>query len=349
MAKPPETTPFPALAILRGQVLPHAPGAAGRTGPSTAQPGSSNPASTDSPATAGDDDTTLFHQAMAGTQALRTPPRAEIQRPKPAPLPRPRAPERAEESTAPARAFPPPDDGVALFRYSVGDVTPLKDSGRADIGHAKPRHRPMVPQDKPFPPGDHDLLALPSLAHYEHDPATLFRHVVGTVAPLADKNRVEPNRPLPPPKPLKREQDEANVLREALEAPLSFQDRLDIGDESAFLREGLARRVLTDLRRGRWVIQRELDLHGNNRDEARAELGHFLAEALDQGLRCVRIIHGKGHGSPGRISILKQLSRGWLMQRNEILAFCQARPHDGGDGALMVLLRSKKRIGASLP
>ncbi|HMV19367.1 MAG TPA: Smr/MutS family protein, partial [Rhodocyclaceae bacterium] len=69
-------------------------------------------------------------------------------------------------------------------------------------------------------------------------------------------------------------------------------------------------------------------------------LARFIADALLRGRRCLRVIHGKGHGSPGRIPVLKHLSRGWLAQREDILAFCQARPHDGGDGALLVLLRA---------
>ena len=67
---------------------------------------------------------------------------------------------------------------------------------------------------------------------------------------------------------------------------------------------------------------------------------HFIALSLQQGRRCLRVIHGKGHGSPGRLPVLKHLSRGWLAQREDILAFCQARPHDGGEGALLVLLQA---------
>lgn len=89
------------------------------------------------------------------------------------------------------------------------------------------------------------------------------------------------------------------------------------------------------------MLQDQLDLHGLVRDEAREALARFLSDSLLQGKRCIRVIHGKGHGSPGKVSILKQLSRGWLAQREEILAFCQAGPHDGGGGALLVLLRAQ--------
>ena len=80
-------------------------------------------------------------------------------------------------------------------------------------------------------------------------------------------------------------------------------------------------------------------LHGMTRDEARLALAEFLCRCLREGRRCVRLIHGKGLGSPGGVGVLKQLSRGWLAQREEILAFCQALPHQGGSGALVILLR----------
>jgi DNA-nicking Smr family endonuclease len=107
----------------------------------------------------------------------------------------------------------------------------------------------------------------------------------------------------------------------------------------------LQRRTLADLRRGRWAIQSELDLHGYDREEARAALGRFLTLALGRGHRCVRVIHGKGLSSPGGVSVLKILSRQWLAQREEVLAFCPARPCDGGEGALLALLRSGSACG----
>jgi DNA-nicking Smr family endonuclease len=140
--------------------------------------------------------------------------------------------------------------------------------------------------------------------------------------------------------PRQRELDEAAALDESRHAPPGFNDLLDSGEETSFLRPGISRRVLADLRRGRWTPQDRIDLHGLNRDEAHTALSLFLSAALAQGKRCVRVIHGKGLGSPGGVSVLKQLSRAWLARRNEILAFCQANPHEGGSGALLVLLRS---------
>jgi DNA-nicking Smr family endonuclease len=171
---------------------------------------------------------------------------------------------------------------------------------------------------------------------------TLFRARMAGVRPLPPTHRAAIEPPKPDPLPRQRLRDEAEVLRESLDGPLSPEDRLESGTEDAFLRPGLPRRALSDLRRGRWVIQAEIDLHGHTRTEARDALGAFIASCLARKLRCVRVIHGKGLSSPGGWSVLKTLSRQWLARREEILAFCAARPHDGGDGALIVLLRSQK-------
>lgn len=166
----------------------------------------------------------------------------------------------------------------------------------------------------------------------------LFREAVAGVKPIRpDKVHHEP--PPPPALPRQRWQDEAAALAESLHpAPLDLG--LEGGDEPSFLRPGLARTVLRDLRRGRWVVQDALDLHGATRDEARGLLAAFLGNAVRRGLRCVRIVHGKGLGSPGRAPVLKGLVRGWLMQRPEVLAYCQARAAEGGAGALVALLKS---------
>lgn len=191
---------------------------------------------------------------------------------------------------------------------------------------ARAPHKPRNTAPRPLPPRDQEL----------------FRAAMEGVRPLPPSDRAELDLPKPRPQPLQRRQDDAAALAEALLGPLSFEDRLEMGIEDAFLRPGLPRRLLSDLRKGRWVIQAELDLHGLTREEAREELAHFLAACLIQGYRCVRIIHGKGLSSPGGESVLKALSRHWLARRDAILAFCQAKPHDGGEGALLALLKAPR-------
>jgi DNA-nicking Smr family endonuclease len=173
------------------------------------------------------------------------------------------------------------------------------------------------------------------------DERALFRAEVADATPLAT-DRVHHEPPRPAAVPRQHRADEQAALHETLHGPIELEDRLDGGDEPAYLRPGLAQNILKDLRRGRWVIQAEIDLHGYTRDAARVALGAFLSECLGCGHRCIRVIHGKGLGSPGREGILRTLVRGWLARRDEVLAYCQARPHDGGDGALYVLLKAPK-------
>lgn len=156
-------------------------------------------------------------------------------------------------------------------------------------------------------------------------------------------DRVQLGRPLPPPRPLQHLADERAALDENLHGQIGLQDRLEGGDEPTYLRNGIANSVLKDLRRGRWALQDEIDLHGLNRDEARAALALFLAECNRRSCRCVRVVHGKGYGSPGRDAVLRRLVRGWLMQKIEVLAYCQAKPQDGGEGAVIVLLKTQRK------
>jgi DNA-nicking Smr family endonuclease len=143
--------------------------------------------------------------------------------------------------------------------------------------------------------------------------------------------------------PRQRIQDEKAALRETLSDDFDASSLLDTDDGLSYRREGLGHDVLRKLRRGRWTIQAHLDLHGLRRDQAREAIAQFLHDATVQRLRCVRVVHGKGLGSPGREPVLKERVRHWLAQRQEVLAFVQARPADGGSGALVVLLRALPR------
>ena len=176
----------------------------------------------------------------------------------------------------------------------------------------------------------------PSLS--DHD-RSLFRQAVADAKPLPHHGKLLRKKAAPPPYPVQSHLDEHEALRESLAAGWTAEDWLDTGEEANFLRPGLSRQVLRKLRSGTWVIQRQLDLHGLDRHEARAALADFLASCVKRGVRCVRVIHGKGLGSKNREPVLKTKVKHWLTQREEVLAYCQARPVDGGSGALVVLLK----------
>ena len=172
------------------------------------------------------------------------------------------------------------------------------------------------------------------------DDAALFREAVSDAVPLAAKPRVQTSPRRAPPVAVQSLLDDHAAFREMLEQPLVSDVAIEAADEAAFVRDGVSPQVLKKLRRGHWVLQAELDLHGARRDEAQAMLGEFLRHALRRGYRSVRVIHGKGLGSKGRQPVLKSMVKVWLAQRDDVLAFCHAPDVHGGTGALLVLLKA---------
>ncbi|WP_206951525.1 Smr/MutS family protein [Trinickia acidisoli] len=178
--------------------------------------------------------------------------------------------------------------------------------------------------------------------------ADLFRREIGEVAPIAGAARAVHGRTPPPALPLQTQRDEQAVLTEAISDEFDPEVLLDTDESLFYCRPGISHEVVRKLRRGDWVVQAQLDLHGMRRDEAREALADFIRETVKRGLRCVRVIHGKGLGSVGKEPVLKGKVRAWLVQKAEVIAFCQARAHDGGAGAVLVLLQpSVARPGAA--
>ncbi|MEH3087085.1 MAG: Smr/MutS family protein [Xylophilus ampelinus] len=173
----------------------------------------------------------------------------------------------------------------------------------------------------------------------------LFARSVGPVRPLRDRRLAPPRHDPPPPIPVQHQLDEQRVLHESISDDFDVSTLLDTDDALSFRRPGVNVDVTQRLRKGDWSIQRQLDLHGLRTDEAREALGAFIRECFRQGLRCLRVVHGKGLGSPGRTPVLKSRVQAWLVQKNEVLAFVQARPAEGGAGALVVLLRPGQARG----
>lgn len=167
----------------------------------------------------------------------------------------------------------------------------------------------------------------------------LFVRAAGDVNPLRHAPRVH-HVPEPPlPIPVQQQLDDQRVLLESLSDEFDASTLLDVDDALSFRRPGVGLDVTRKLRKGHWSIQREIDLHGLRRDDAREALADFIRESHRHGVRCVRVVHGKGLGSPGKTPVLKGRVQGWLVQKQEVLAFVQARGDEGGAGALVVLLK----------
>ena len=166
----------------------------------------------------------------------------------------------------------------------------------------------------------------------------IFELSVGAFTPLTHSLRAIHLLTPPAPEPRFREADEKMALRQSLSDDFDVDSLLETDDTLSYRRSEVSEEVVRKLRRGHWSLQAQLDLHGLRRDQAREALGNFVHDCARRSLRCVRVVHGKGNGSPGREPVLKLRVRRWLVQKQEVLAFVQARASDGGSGALMVLL-----------
>lgn len=175
----------------------------------------------------------------------------------------------------------------------------------------------------------------------EDEEAALFEQAMADVRPI-ESDRHEPAISYRTPVGIDRHERE--VLRE-LDALIAGRDELELNDpdeEHEGSVPGLDPRTLKQLRRGEFTVQADLDLHGANAETARGLVERFVIEAQAKGLRCVRIVHGRGLNSPGGIAVLRSRFPRWISRgpaRLLVLAYTTAPPHDGGTGASYVLLR----------
>ena len=138
---------------------------------------------------------------------------------------------------------------------------------------------------------------------------------------------------------LSQEEDDALVLQQSLSDLFDVDGLLDDDPTLSYAKEGVGSDILKKLRKRHWPIQDELDLHGMTVEAARGQLGDFVGRWVRRGVRCVRVIHGIGYGSPGGEPVLRSVVHSWLVQKDEVVAFCVANRADGGHGALIVLLK----------
>lgn len=177
------------------------------------------------------------------------------------------------------------------------------------------------------------------ITHESEEDLNLFREAVKDARPLTAPP-VHIYQPKPKPIPKQFIRDEQQALADSLSDHFIPAHELETGEEMLYLRDGHSPDILSKLRRGHWVVQAAIDLHGLVSDEARAYVSTFISDCKKRGIRCVRIVHGKGLGSRNREPVLKNKLRGWLMQKDEVIAYAEARKQDGGSGAVVVLLKA---------
>lgn len=210
-------------------------------------------------------------------------------------------------------------------RFGLNDLAKLRDTLKADTERREA-----------------ERLAAEQAAQRARDEADVFRASVGQVSQLRDRNRAPLPGSKPAPLPVQSRRNDEAVLAASLSDDFDVESLLETDESLSFRRPGIGMDVIRKLRRGEWVPQDKVDLHGLRSDEAREALAEFLRRSVRNGVRCVRVIHGKGLGSPDKLPVLKGKVRSWLVQKEEVLAFVQAREAEGGAGALMVLLRQPR-------
>ena len=221
-------------------------------------------------------------------------------------------------------------------------MAPAKRSKKAGKGFNTPfdklakvklPEKPKTPPPKPAPPvakAEEDVFAdeMRGVARLEADP----------------RGRVGAEAAPPTTVPRRRADDESEAYA-ALADLVEGHGAFDISATDEYIEgigPGIDKRLLRKLRAGDYAVQAHLDLHGHTSDEARVEVEKFLVAARGDGRRCVLIIHGRGHGSKEGVPVLKERLQVWLTRGRigrGVLAFCTARPTDGGAGAVYVLLR----------
>jgi DNA-nicking Smr family endonuclease len=219
----------------------------------------------------------------------------------------------------------------------LSDLRKLLDAARTTAPAAARKAKAAAPRGAP-------ARAVPAARESAGRDVDLAR-VFADVRRLAPSRRLAHAPPRPAPIPKQRLADDADALAASKYGTEPAPEAWDVGQEQeagqTFVRRGLGSDVLAKLRRGLWSVQGEIDLHGHRIDEAHDALCDFLDEARQRGWRCVRVIHGKGLTSPNREPVLKGRVRAWLAHWDEVLAYCEAQPHAGGSGAVLVLLRGK--------
>lgn len=164
-----------------------------------------------------------------------------------------------------------------------------------------------------------------------------FRKAMADAVRIADKH-TRSRKPRPRPIAHFHRVDEEQALEQSRYDP-RHPDEFGSEPPLEYVAPGIQKRLMRRLRRGTVPVQAVLDLHGLTRAEAHPLVAGFIDSSVARGFACVRIIHGKGLSSGPSGPVLKIAVARWLSRRQDVLAYCSARPVDGGTGAVYVLLR----------
>lgn len=170
--------------------------------------------------------------------------------------------------------------------------------------------------------------------------SALFRKSIGKVKAVESDNLVLSTEEKPKPYPKQQPLEIQNHFKDTPNIPT---EKLYQEDSISFLAPGLQKNILKKLRKGFYGFDATLDLHGLTSREAQYQLSQFLHFSIEDGFRCIHIIHGKGYRSANKQPVLKNDINVWLRQHKEVQAFCSTPPKHGGTGAVFVLLKLSEK------
>jgi len=172
--------------------------------------------------------------------------------------------------------------------------------------------------------------------------STLFRQTIGQVKEVESNTLLLSSNEKPKPYP----KEKAIKTSDSFEKTSDLEiEKLYQEDSVSFIAPGLQKSVLKKLRKGYYGFDASIDLHGLTSQEAKHQLSKFLHFSIEDGYRCVHIIHGKGYGSSNNQPVLKNDVNIWLRQHSSVQAFCSTPPKVGGTGAVFVLLKLAEKYG----
>lgn len=171
----------------------------------------------------------------------------------------------------------------------------------------------------------------------------MFRQAVGEVKPIK-QDIYHSDKPKPKPKPkskpvLQQRHTGTSDKRQAIVVATPPPAEISGNDRMEYRKDGVQKKAMEKLRRGKIVIQAELDLHGVSVAMLENKLHNFLYDCQSQGYIYTRIIHGKGYGSVNKMPVLKNHLNRSLRSNSAVLAFCSAPINSGGTGAVHVKLK----------
>jgi DNA-nicking Smr family endonuclease len=164
----------------------------------------------------------------------------------------------------------------------------------------------------------------------------LFKEAVGKVKPMVQDTIHAVYRSIKQ-KPKTVKEKNAKQIAE-FHFSDEFEPQLTTKGPMKYIRNDVDSFEVKNLRRGQYVPDLILDLHGLDKHQAKQEIAALLYACQKEHAQCVCIVHGIG------AKVLKNKVPHWLVQHPDVMAFHQAPLEWGGNGALLVLIQLKDKF-----